>query len=607
MKSAQGRGPRPATEGARARSAGSRGQGGRARVANEAAEGRREAVAEAAGGHPETVPEYALFARLREGLGDRVAVRYGKLAYRYAEVAARARRLADALSAAGTRPGARVLIVLPDTPPFVWSVFGTLACAGVAVMVDPRAPPDELAYVIDYARPEAVIATPDAAAPVARALARAPGLRAMFLVPDVPTGADPEAELAIPAALAAATGAAEALPLSRAAALGASAIARGVGARAAPRPPEPDEPAFWLLTSGSSGRSKAAVHNHRDLVAHAEAYGARTLGLRADDVTLSAPRLCFGYATGTNLLFPFAAGATTCLFSERPTPEILADAAALYRPTVITNLPTMLAKLLDLDDERGERGEERLPLGEERFHISAGEALPPGLLERFQRRFSVPIYDGIGSAETFHIYATNRPGDARPGSLGRAVPGCELAILPEDARDPDAPRLPAGEVGVLWVKGARAAGGYAGDREASERTFFGPWVRTGDLCWLDGDGYLYYRGRADARFKASGVWIEPAEIESLLGSHPAVAEAAVFPFDRGDGLIRPRAIIAPTRGYAARARDPALAAALADELRARVRDNLGAAKQPRRIDFADALPRSGRGKLDRAALREERP
>src|SRR5262249_41159410 len=155
-----------------------------------------------------------------------------------------------------------------------------------------------------------------------------------------------------------------------------------------------------------------------------------TVGYAESDVAISVPRLFFGYATGTNLWFPFAVGATVALFSERPTAESVAQAIARYRPTIVTNVPTMLGKLLDLDDElrskapalrgraaprsgaeSGSAGESGLDLSSVRFHLSAGEALPEPLLRRFVERFGGAVYDGIGSAEMFHIYCSNRPGD----------------------------------------------------------------------------------------------------------------------------------------------------------------------------------------------------
>ncbi len=542
-----------------------------------------------------SLANYALFDRLAEGGGGRVAIRFGERAYRYDEVAERGRALASYLARAGVRREQRVLLVLPDVPPFAWSFFGALACGGVVVMGNPAARPGELRTIIEHARPAAVIATPEVVAATWSALEATRDLRAVLLAPSAATGADPEDEVAPPG-----LGESPRFPIAP--------LRRAIDEGSArPEPPcelRPDDPAIWLLTSGSTGRPKAAVHAHLDLIAHTEAYARRTLGYRPDDVTISVPRLFFGYATGANLIFPLAAGASVGLFSEPPTPERLARAIADYRPTIVTNLPTMLSKLLERDDELRAGGRPGLDLSGGRFHISAGEALPAALHDRFTSRFSVPIYDGIGSAETFHIYATNRPGDVRPGSLGRAVEGYELAILPPGARGPGAPELSRGEVGVLWVRGPGVAREYAGDREASGSTFFGAWCKTGDRCRLDEDGYLHYEGRADSLFKAGGVWVAPAEVEACLAAHEAVAEAAVIP-RRRDGLLKPEARVVLSRRVRARVASDRDREALAEELRAHVREKLGAQKHPRRIHFVDELPRSDRGKLDRAALAEE--
>jgi acyl-coenzyme A synthetase/AMP-(fatty) acid ligase len=170
-----------------------------------------------------------------------------------------------------------------------------------------------------------------------------------------------------------------------------------------------DDPAIWLFTSGSTGRPKAAMHCHRDFAFNTEVYAKATMGYRADDVTVSVPRLFFGYATGTNLWFPFAVGATACLFSERPTAESLAAAIARYRPTIVTNVPTMLGKLLDHDDELRAAGGPASICRACASTCRPARRCRPALYQRFLDRFGGAIYDGIGSAEMFHIYCTNRP------------------------------------------------------------------------------------------------------------------------------------------------------------------------------------------------------
>jgi benzoate-CoA ligase family protein len=542
---------------------------------------------------PPTFPEafnladYFLFQRLADGLGGKPAVRFGSRAYTYADVARRARSLAAYWREAGVVPGQRVYIVLPDSPPFAWTFFAVLAGGAVVAMGNPAAPREDLAYVIEYARAAAVVTTPAVARDLAAALTASRSLVSVLLVPDVATGGDPEGPCTVPPGLSAAP-----FPVAAVSEAIASCDADDLRAAGTHR----DDVAIWLFTSGSTGKPKAAIHTHRDFAYNTEVYAKRTIGYVRDDVTVSVPGLFFGYATGTNLMFPFAVGATTGLFAERATPETLGAAVAMYRPTVVTNVPTMMAKLLDHDEALRARGEAGLDFSSVRFHLSAGEALPPPLLERFTARFANDVYDGIGSAEMFHIYATNRPGDVKPGSLGRAVDGYEIRILPTDAETPGVPEVPRDEVGVMWVRGDSVALAYHLDRDKSWETFHGRWCRTGDLFRMDDEGYLWFCGRADSLFKVGGVFVAPLEIEECLLEHGAVAMAAVIPAE-DEALVKPKAFV--VRRETARARD---ADALRRELQEHVKARLSKHKYPRWVVFVDDLPKNDRGKLDRKLL-----
>ena len=539
--------------------------------------------------------DYYLFDRTGEGLGDKVAIRYGDRTFTYDEVAERARSLAFYFKWIGVAREERIYTVLPDTPAFAWSFFATLAHGAVVAMGNPAAPIDDLAYVLDYSRAAVLVTLPQVADELSPVLVKSSHLKTVLIVPDAPTGDDCEADCRVPASLNGA-------PFDVRTLQQAVAAGREIGGAALPTIRR-DDLAIWLFTSGSTGKPKAAVHTHRDFAFNTEVYAKRTVGYHRDDATISVPRLFFGYATGTNLMFPFAVGATSCLFSERCTPETLANAINMYRPTVVTNVPTMLAKLLDYDDALAGEGKPRLDLSCVRFHLSAGEALPPHLLERFSERFGNDVYDGIGSAEMFHIYASNRPGDIKPGSLGRVVEGYTIKILAADAEGPGAGALPAGETGVMWVKGDSVALGYSQDRDKSWQTFHGHWCRTGDLFRLDGDGYLWFSGRADALFKVGGIWVAPLEIEECLMAHPAVAMAAVIPAE-ADGLSKPKAFVVVRESEQSRiARDDARLV-LRQGLQEHVKARLSKHKYPRWVVFVDDLPRNDRGKVDRKALTE---
>ncbi len=546
--------------------------------------------------------EYFLFDRLREGHGAKVAVRFGGRAYTYQEVADRSRRFAGLLQEAGVRQEQRVLVILPDTPPFVWSIFGTLAAGCVLTMGNPEAPLADLAYLVEYTRAAVVVTLPRVALSLDEALAASPHVRAVYLVPEVSTGDDPESNVEVDD---------DGAPL-RVSSLG-SALAQVKEMQVVST--RRDDVAIWLFTSGSTGKSKAAIHTHRDFAFNTEVYAKRTVGYREGDVTVSVPRLYFGYATGTNLFFPFAVGGTTCLFAERPTPESLMAALHRHQPTVVTNVPTMIGKLLEHDDAQRAHGEKGLDLRSVRFSLSAGEALPPSLLSRYLERFGPgcergggEVYDGIGSAEMFHIYATNRPGDVKPGSLGRVVEGYEIQILPQGAAGPGAPSCASDEIGVLWVKGDSVALAYHQDRDKSFATFHGQWCCTGDLFRIDDAGYLWFSGRADDLLKVSGLWVSPVEVEECLMQHPDVALAAVIgavdPAEHGAeadgvGLLKPKAYVVLREGARKK-----LAADVIKSLQAHAKERLAKHKYPRWIVIADDLPKNDRGKVDKKTLKE---
>jgi benzoate-CoA ligase family protein len=533
--------------------------------------------------------DYFLFERLREGLAGKAAVRFGRHTYTYDEVARRTRAFAAVLEEADVRRGERVAIVLPDLPAFAWTFFGALARGCVVAMGNPDSPIEAIEYLVEYTRATAIVTVPRVAAAlrdrmragvVGREVRRVWGVVEVGALGDrAGKDEDPDSTCDI--------GDGMFRCLSRELA--------SIDSMRAPTLTHRDEPAVWLFTSGSTGEPKANVHSHRDFAFNTEVYAKRTVGYHREDVTVSVPRLYFGYATGTNLMFPFAVGATVGLFSERPTAESLERAIALYRPTIVTNVPTMLGKLLDHDQELRDAGKPGLDLTSVRFSVSAGEALPEPLLVRWLQRFGSDVYDGIGSAEMFHIYATNRPGDIKPGSLGRAVEGYELRVLPEDAEGPGAAPVAPGEIGVLWVRGDSVSHGYWLDRDKSWGVFRGHWCRTGDLFRLDADGYLYFAGRADELLKVSGLWVAPVEVEECLMRHTAVLHAAVIGVD-DEGLTKPKAFVVVRAGCTADAN-------LADELQEFVRERLAKHKYPRAIEFVDDLPKNDRGKVDRKLLR----
>jgi len=245
----------------------------------------------------------------------------------------------------------------------------------------------------------------------------------------------------------------------------------------------------------------------------------------------------------------------------------------------------MINAMLNVDDA------DKRDLSSIRFCYSAGEALPVELYHRWKEMFGVEICDGIGSAEMFHIYITNRPGDVKPGSLGRIVEGYEAKIV-----DAEANEVPVGDMGTLKIKGDSAALCYWNAQEQSKATFAGDWCTSGDQFHVDVDGYYWYHGRTDDMLKVGGVFVAPAEIENCMLQHETVLECAVVGHDDGDGLVKPKAFVV------ARPDHPS-GDGLAEDIKQFVKSRIAPYKYPRWIEFVEALPKNDRGKIDRKLLK----
>ena len=499
---------------------------------------------------PFNIADHLLDSRIREGRGDRIAVRTDARSYSYREVQERANRFGNLLLEAGVEPEQRVLIALPDGIDFVAALFGTLKIGAVVVMVNPHLRADAVAYFYDYTRAKVALAHRETAAVFREAAAEARHLRELIVL------GEPEAEARIETA----------------------------GTELETFPAHPDDPAIWLFSGGTSGKPKAVVQPHASYANTTECYGKRVLGLTEDDITISVPKLFFGYAMGSNLFFPFSVGASIVLFDERCAPAVLFDKIERHRPTVLVNVPTMVHQMV------AEPGASRRDLSSLRLATSAGEALPVELHDRWSKTFDVELLDGLGTAEMWHIFLSNRPGDARPGTLGRPVPGFEVKVCDDEGRE-----LPPGQVGFLWVRGESIGHGYWQRPKRTRHAFRGEWYVSEDMISRDEEGWFRYAGRADDMLKVAGKWLSPQEVENRLLQHPAVRECAVVGVVEEDGLTRPHAYVVRD--------DAGPQDELAESLRAFVREALESYKAPRDFVFVDRLPRTHLGKVDRGKLR----
>jgi len=490
---------------------------------------------------------YLLDARLAEGRGDRIAIRSGGRTFSYADVARRSAQIAHVLHADDVRPEERVIVALPDGVDFVAALFGILRRGSVAVMVNPDTTPELLRYFFHYTRASAAFVPAEG---LERFQAQAEGLPCS---PRLYPVASPEF----------------------------SARLETQPGEFAPFDADRDDAAIWLFSGGTTGRPKAVVQTHRSFVNTTVLYGHGVLGVGPDDITISVPKLFFGYATGTNVFFPFSVGASCVLFPERCTPDSLFAQIALHRPTILINVPTMIQQMVSHD------GAASADLSSVRLATSAGEPLPPELHERWMRAFGVELLDGLGTAEMWHIFISNRPGDVVPGTLGRVVRGFEVKLCDADGRE-----VGDGEIGALWVKGESRAIGYWHQMDDTMRVFRGEWCVPGDMLRRNADATFTYCGRCDDMLKVHGRWLAPSEVENCLIAHPAVGEVAVVGATDSNGLVSACAFVVAT----------APSPTLADELKAFVRSRLDHYKSPRDVVFLDALPRTHLGKVDRGAL-----
>ena len=276
-------------------------------------------------------------------------------------------------------------------------------------------------------------------------------------------------------------------------------------------------------------------------------------------------------------------GATTVLLGGRPTPDSIFERLRAHQPTIFFGAPTGYAGMLAAPD---------LPTADKlslRLAVSAGEALPADLAQRFSAHFGVDVIDGIGSTEMLHIYISNYPGKVRYGSSGWPVPGYEIEL-----RDDDGQAVADGEIGDLYVSGPSAAIMYWNNREKSRDTFQGVWTRSGDKYIRNEDGSYTCSGRSDDMLRVSGMYVSPFEVEATLVEHPSVLEAAVIGKADEDGLTKTKAYVVLADGRQASE----------DELKAFVKDRLAPFKYPRFIEFIDELPKTATGKIQRFRLRE---
>jgi benzoate-CoA ligase family protein len=484
---------------------------------------------------------YLLDRHIDNGDGGRLALTGSQGELSYGQLHDRVRRVAGGLRHVGVQPEQRLLMMMSDTPDFVAVFLAAMRIGAVPVPVSTMLRADGLAGLLHDSRAPFLAVSGEFAGLVAAAGPES----VRVLRPDDIDGlahGEPDDEV---------------------------------------YPTVEDSPAFWLYTSGTTGRPKAAMHRHGSIRVVCETYGARVLGIRPEDRCLSAAKAFFAYGLGNSVLFPLSVGAATVLEPAPSRPDALTERAQKYAATLFFAGPTFFANML-----RADLPADALP--GVRLAASAGEPLPAELYQRWTSHFGVDIIDGIGMTEMLHIFLSNRPGAVRPGTTGVAVPGYDLRIL--DGRGDE---VSVGSPGTLFVRGESTATGYWSRYAESRRVFQGEWLRTGDTYVQDNDGYYTCLGRTDDMLKVSGMWVAPTEVENRLLAHEGVAQAVIVGAPDAEGLDKPVAFVILKAGHQA----------TEDEIVAFCRQGIESYKRPRRVVFVDGYPTTATGKIRRVELR----
>ncbi|MEA2295993.1 MAG: hypothetical protein QOE86_3632 [Solirubrobacteraceae bacterium] len=450
----------------------------------------------------------------------------------------------------------RVLLVLDDSPVFHAVFLGAIRIGAVPVPVNPMDRADNYAYYLDDSYARVLVVEAALLEKLEPVIAERPGIEVL---------------------------------VANGAAAGHTSFSEAVSGQpdelAPPAGTHPDDMAFWLYSSGSTGRPKGVVHTQRDIGATVDTYARHVLGITEDDVCYSTTKLFHAYGLGNGLSFPLSAGATAVQVTGRAGPDRILETIRRTRPSLFFSVPALYAAMLKSPVAA------TADLSSVRACVSAAEALPAAVQERWLELTGVPILDGIGSTELLHIYCSNTLEELRPGTSGRPVPGYELRIVDEAGRE-----LPDGEPGDLLVRGESCAAYYWHQRSKTRHCMRGDWFFTGDRYVRTADGHYVYQGRADDMIKAGGLWVSPADVESCLVGHPAVSEAAVIGVQVED--------VSRIKAFVICAEPPDDADALADELRAWCKERLRRYEYPHLVAFVDDFPRTATGKIQRFRLRE---
>lgn len=468
------------------------------------------------------------------GRGDDPAVIDDTGAWSYAELDHASACEAGAQRARGVAAGDRVAVVMADSRAWCAAFLGALRLGACAVPLDPQAP--TLARTLTALEPTLVVADPDTPLP---------------------------------------DGTPRMAPDTSAAPVDVTPVA-------------PDSLAYMIFSSGSTGWPKGVMHAHRDLTPSLEGYAHEVLGLQPGERTYSVAKLFASLGFGNGFFRPLGRGACAVLSARKPTVRQVLSAVATHRVTVLSGVPTFWSQLARFLERHPDAGD----LSGVRLAVSSGDSLPAAVLERIRDQTGVDLVEGFGCSECSNVILSVRPGEWRPGTVGRPVSGVEIMLA-----DSDGTPVPAGEPGRLWVRSPSNTTGYWRRPEETADLVHGPWLRMGDVL-REQDGVYRHVGRSDDLFKVDGLWVSPVEVEDVLYTHPSVGAAAVVARSDADGLERVTAFLEGADGV------PPDAEEIEADLRKRVARQIAPYAAPSTFTWLETLPRGATGKVNRRLLRE---
>lgn len=484
--------------------------------------------------------------------------------YTYGELFARVARVANALRSLGVKAGERVLFSVVDDLDFPALFLGAMKIGAVAIPINTYLKPDDYRYFIADSEAVTVIADHTIATVIKGLRQDLPSLRELICARQRVPGIDYLDE-----------------------------VLSTQPEQSDTHPVDPNGMAFWLYSSGSTGKPKGVVHTGNHIYWATELFGRGALQMTERDVVLSPPKMYFAFGLGNQVYFPIRTGAQVIVNPSPISAETVWEQWLRYEPTVIMGVPTLFAGLLRLAEEK--IGQERVRHASRklRFCLSGGEILPSALLDRWKQFADIEILDGVGTTEMTHMFIVNKPGQSVPGSCGRLVNGFRAEIV-DDNDNP----VEQGQVGNLRMFGPSAAQQYWNKPDKTAEVMGGGGVLTGDKMYQDEDGNFFLVGRSDDMLRVGGIWVSPAEVESIIAQHDAVLECAVVGHPDENDMIKPKAYVI------LRESNGSDLSHLDEALRTHVRERIAHIKCPRWFEFVDELPKTSTGKIQRFRLRQ---